>query len=303
MVFAIGRIIGGCIMVYDYGTGRHAWDDPLAKALKTTSVEVSIDAIYLWAIMFAKLSLLTLYTRLFGVNTAFKRSCYILSGLIITYCVACTPMYILGCVPSGARTIAQVDNGECVRTIPLNIAVGALNIATDTALIALPVPMVMRLQIGIGKRLALLGCFATGLVAWAASVVREIQFINDVHVTDGTWTQVADVMWLTIEMNIAILAGSLPVLYPLGQHVARHATLRSTFSSLNTQSRILRKKLSTTWRSNSAEGSRTDDSESLKDLKENGDSNAAVSEGRRCLARPVGRDEEMGTMRAKQEGY
>lgn len=77
-------------------------------------------------------------------------------------------MYILGCVPSGARTIAQVDNGECVKTIPLNIAVGALNIATDTALIALPVPMVLRLQIGIGKRLALLGCFATGLV-WVSS--------------------------------------------------------------------------------------------------------------------------------------
>ena len=127
-------------------------------------VEVAINAIYLWAIMFAKLSVLALYVRLFGINQAFKRVCYILAGVVIFYCVACTPMYILGCVPSGARSIAQVDDGQCVKTIPLNIAVGAINIATDSILIILPVPMLIRLQITTRKRIALTAVFATGLV-------------------------------------------------------------------------------------------------------------------------------------------
>lgn len=59
------------------------------------------------------------------------------------------------------RTLQQ---GHCVRVIPLNIAVGALNITTDTAMLILPVPILKNLQVSKGRLLVLSAVFATGLL-------------------------------------------------------------------------------------------------------------------------------------------
>ena len=114
--------------------------------------------------MFAKTSILALYVRVFGVNKAFKRTCWVLSAIIIFYCVACTPMYILDCVPGPVRSFAQTEANQCVPVLGLNVAVGAVNIATDTALLLLPIPMIMKLQMSKGRKFAVLVVFGTGLV-------------------------------------------------------------------------------------------------------------------------------------------
>ena len=126
--------------------------------------EVAIDALYLWAIMFAKLSILALYIRIFGVNRTFKRISWALGGIIVFYCIGCTPMFILACIPGGGRSFAQVEAKQCVPLIGLNVAVGAINIATDTALLALPIPMLMKLQMSKGRKFAIFVAFGTGLV-------------------------------------------------------------------------------------------------------------------------------------------
>ena len=114
--------------------------------------------------MFVKLSILVLYNRIFGVKPIFKRACQVLGGIVIFYCVAFTPMYLVGCVPGATRTLQQVNAGQCVRTIPLNIAVGALNIATDTTLLILPIWPVMKLQLSRGRLIGLLLVFGTGIM-------------------------------------------------------------------------------------------------------------------------------------------
>lgn len=114
--------------------------------------------------MFAKISILALYVRVFGVNRTFRRTCWVLGGIIVFYCVACTPMFIFECTPGPVRSFAQTEANQCVPVLGLNVAVGAINIATDTALLLLPIPMITRLQMSKGRKLAVLVVFGTGVV-------------------------------------------------------------------------------------------------------------------------------------------
>ena len=118
----------------------------------------------------------------------------------------------------------------------------------------------------------------------------------------------------TIEMNIGILAGCLPVLSPLIHRIASYDGLASGLSSLNNHSRRLRKILSPTWRSSGGHGER--DSESLKDLKFNGegkghierpsvgdvDSAAVGGERRMHMERPSMGDVELGMSTGGAQG-
>ncbi len=124
----------------------------------------AINVLYLWAIMFAKLSILALYIRIFGVHRTFEKTAWLVGAIIVFYCIACTPMYILACIPGGARSFAQIQANQCVPYLGLSIAVGAINIATDTVLLVLPVPMLVRLQMSTGRKIAMLFVFGTGLV-------------------------------------------------------------------------------------------------------------------------------------------
>ena len=125
---------------------------------------IASNALYLWAIMFAKCSILALYLRVFGINRTFRRVCWVLGAMIFFYCVACTPLFVLTCAPSPVRSLAQVENNQGVPFLGLNVAVGAINIATDTALLLLPIPLITKLQMSKGRKVAVLLVFGTGLV-------------------------------------------------------------------------------------------------------------------------------------------
>lgn len=73
-------------------------------------------------------------------------------------------MFIFECTPGPVRSFAQTEANQCVPVLGLNVAVGAINIATDTALLLLPIPMITRLQMSKGRKLAVLVVFGTGVV-------------------------------------------------------------------------------------------------------------------------------------------
>ena len=255
--------------------------------------------------MYAKLSILALCIRLFGINQAFKWTCYVTAGIVIFYCLACTPIHILGFLPSGARTFAQIDDGQCVKTIQVNIAIGAIEIATDTVLILLPIPTLLKLELPRGKRVALFVVFATGLMD-ARPLPPFQDLINEPRTTDfgpqalldkfdsskvitpqmargRRWQMLCGCTFFlcsylrstltasssTIEINLGILAGCLLVLYPLGQRIAQSQAVQSDYSSLNNRSRHSGRKLSLSWRtSGDSEGGAWGN---LKDLNFDGE--------------------------------
>lgn len=59
------------------------------------------------------------------------------------------------------RVWGSTRGDECLNFVAFWTYFGILNIITDIALVALPIPIILKLQVSAGKKAVVLGCYAT----------------------------------------------------------------------------------------------------------------------------------------------
>lgn len=120
---------------------------------------------FILSVSFAKMSMLVFYTRL-APQTWVRATAY--GGVFVVAAYSLTAMLVesLGCRPLRGivdETLSDVDGG-CDGSYPGYIAVSCLNIVMDVAILLLPVPIVIPLQIPTRQKVLLVLTFATGLL-------------------------------------------------------------------------------------------------------------------------------------------
>lgn len=76
----------------------------------------------------------------------------IITGVVIGYSIAIPFALVFGCNPIAKTWDASITEGTCISSPGLYIATAVTNIITDLALILLPIPLVLGLQMpGIQK--------------------------------------------------------------------------------------------------------------------------------------------------------
>ncbi|KAI9883561.1 MAG: hypothetical protein M1823_004659 [Watsoniomyces obsoletus] len=216
LLLAEARAVCSVILAERIGIGRHTWDvKPMYLALARNVMYIQ-DMLYLIAIMSAKLSILMLYLRLFQVKKLFRTACYILMVITVGYCVSFFFMYAFNCRPL-KKTWNALDPtpGTCIDVIMMHYVVGSFNIATDFAILLLPMPLVWQLQLKMSQKIGLLGIFATGAFVCVTTIVRQVIVVRTLRDFDQAWVVVEEIIWLTIELCVGIICGCLPVMVPL----------------------------------------------------------------------------------------
>jgi hypothetical protein len=88
-----------------------------------------------------------------------------------------------------------------------------INITTDFLLALLPVPFIWRLQIEIRSKILVVGILSLGLFACVAGIIKSTY--NKTVLTDPKrFVHDEYSMWNFIELNVGIIAASLPTLKP-----------------------------------------------------------------------------------------
>ncbi|KAJ4254008.1 hypothetical protein NW762_010411 [Fusarium torreyae] len=123
----------------------------------------------------------------------------------------------------------------------------------------LPLPVLIKLEIKLGKKLGLIGIFALGIFTTICSIQRYLQIDRIQDPNDGNSTML--VLWGTIEFNVGNIVSSLPFLAPIFLRRARQYRSKPSEEYNNTPSR------SRGLRSNGYK---------LKDLSHHGKANTAV---------------------------
>ncbi|KAE8413149.1 hypothetical protein BDV36DRAFT_287301 [Aspergillus pseudocaelatus] len=179
-------------------------------------------------IIFSALSFIALCLRLFAryyIIKAVGLDDYFIMGLYRMHCdlyahsnrglvVAQTIAFVLAaafhCPPSN-WSHNPVYLLSCAKGIKaFTLATGALNILTDVLTFALPIPVLLKLQMPMKQKAYVIFILALGLIACVASIVRLVystnlmQFPPDIVSVSGTF------YWTSIEMNVAIVASSIP---------------------------------------------------------------------------------------------
>lgn len=110
--------------------------------------------------MVIKISILLLYCRIFP-DRRFHRWVYAMGAFVVAYSIAAFFAFLFQCVPLAAGWDLSVQ-GTCINIGAAFTAFGAINVITDAAILAMPLPQLWRLNTTTARKVQLVAVFLTG---------------------------------------------------------------------------------------------------------------------------------------------
>lgn len=120
----------------------------------------------LWAtaVFFIRASILQLYIHLFHSTKSFRITCYVVHAINFGYFAGTVLGACLICRPLAYSWDPTIPGGSCGVQKHLDLFIGAFNLVMDVTLVALPMPVLWGLQLGMQKKLVLSAMFGMGAV-------------------------------------------------------------------------------------------------------------------------------------------
>ncbi|KAI9826043.1 MAG: hypothetical protein M1832_000492 [Thelocarpon impressellum] len=216
MAFAMA-FSAGLIKRVEYGFGKHLWNVPQTTYLpQMPKWLVACGLLSLGAVLFAKLSILFLYLRIFQVH---RKVIYVTHGLILLavgYVGSASLALVFGCNPIRKLWDPLVP-GKCIDAMGLATFFGAMNVVTDFAIFVIPLPLLWRMELQRRTKIALWIIFGAGAFVCGVSVLRLDATLRNKSDKDITWGWVRWDIASLFEMNVGILCGCMPAIKPLVQ--------------------------------------------------------------------------------------
>jgi hypothetical protein len=116
-------------------------------------------------VILIKLSILTMYLRLFSVNRRFVKLCYYMMVFILAWGIAVLLTTIFQCTPVRAAWDKTILDSQClVLTDFVVIGSNVPNIIADAVIIILPMPLLWSLKLSVMRKLGLIALFLVAAV-------------------------------------------------------------------------------------------------------------------------------------------
>ncbi|KAF9879174.1 hypothetical protein CkaCkLH20_03407 [Colletotrichum karsti] len=259
-------VAGGAVMIPQVrnGAGRHRGDveeDVFGLGVKLNFVT---QLLYLCGICNVKLSVGCSLLRIASKNV-YKQVIMCIMTFMTLYTSACFITVLAQCTDIRVLWDKSVDS-VCwpVEVLQgLGYANVTINILTDLLFATIPIPMLWRLNIHRRARISLVVILGLGVFACAAACVKSVYIVNYGKLGDVLWDSRNITIWTVAEMNIGIVAGSLPTLRPLFKRFLGSTYGKASKSPAETGYYAHRELRSNNWRALSSS------EEALNALKEN----------------------------------
>ncbi|KLU85909.1 hypothetical protein MAPG_04928 [Magnaporthiopsis poae ATCC 64411] len=192
----------------DLGFGRHSWFVDTDVAYDLLRYYWAGQQLYIVVQVFAKISILILYMRLFQAvwfQWAVKGGIVfmMLHGVVFTFLI------IFQCLPISGSWDPLVQ-AKCLDFRAITYAGAALSVAEDFVLVLMPIPEMRTMKLNWRKAIGLSFMFGFGLLATATSILRMRYLIQLWDTYDPGWDRVDPILWSVMEQFSAIICGSLP---------------------------------------------------------------------------------------------
>ncbi|KAH7069315.1 hypothetical protein FB567DRAFT_565051 [Paraphoma chrysanthemicola] len=212
-------VAGQCVVIPQvyYGAGKHIeYIDP-ADFVRSFRLNFISQPIYLFAICLVKLSVGFFLLRI-AVKPFYKRLIISIMAFMAFYTTGCFFTIVLQCTDLRLLWDPTVK-GTCWSSFTLKTlgyVNSALNISTDIAFsIAIPIPMLLSIQMNGRQKASLICIFGLGIFASAAALVKLSYLTNYGHTGDWLWDSRNLTIWTVVECNVGIVAANLPCLKPI----------------------------------------------------------------------------------------
>ncbi|KAM0494150.1 hypothetical protein ACHAP8_008746 [Fusarium lateritium] len=157
-VFITGALNYGMI---SHGLGKHAGKVSPEDLAIFFKILLAFECIYVTAVMMVKLALIQMYLRIF-TSRGFKLASAIIAATVVAWWIAICAVCIFQCRPIRRGWMPWLTEGSCIDLKASFIGNAIPNIATDIAILCLPVTQIVKLQVNIAQKLSLLVIFLLG---------------------------------------------------------------------------------------------------------------------------------------------
>ncbi|OQD80364.1 hypothetical protein PENANT_c036G05631 [Penicillium antarcticum] len=212
-------VVGFIYTMVKKGMGLHAGTQvPMENVVMIAKYLVAAEVLYVFNLVWTKLSILLMYYRIFRFPY-FKTWAYIIGTFVILWVICITFLFIFICVPVQKLWYPDIP-GRCINQVSTWIANAVSTIATDVAILLLPIPQVWKLQLRTSEKIAVLIAFSLGFFVVFASAYR-FSVLFSYSALDSSYTLAPTVGWTAIEMSAGIISANLPTLRPALRFIAR----------------------------------------------------------------------------------
>ncbi|OIW30923.1 hypothetical protein CONLIGDRAFT_564294, partial [Coniochaeta ligniaria NRRL 30616] len=220
-LFTINQCWSSSLVIHYEYIGVHAADIPVHDEAKALLYSWLAVVFYTPILSLVKTSILGFLLRLGGKQRRGVRiAIYTLITLNTLQIIAvlavtifqCTPVNLVWSTPSSAR-----EGLRCINPGVLVLSVASWNILTDILVVALPYRIFFDIKTNKRMRNALIGVFMLGIVVTVFSIVRLYYMYRIFFTVSPDPTYSLGYILSAIESNLAIIASSIPALWPLAR--------------------------------------------------------------------------------------
>ncbi|KAL8800462.1 MAG: hypothetical protein Q9182_005174 [Xanthomendoza sp. 2 TL-2023] len=183
--------------------------------------------LYFSVVSAIKVSILLLYRRIFAIDRSFRIQSTLVGLIVFFFWLAVTIACLLNCRPLKYSWIGLSGVEHCINYNIFWMVTGAVEIVIDTVILALPIRMVLMLQLSPKRKFSVSLVFLLGGFIIITGIIRVIYGYAPSTSRIPSYTG-AD-LWSSIHIGMAIVCACLPTLRPL---VTRSGIISTAYSSI-----------------------------------------------------------------------
>ncbi|OHF00877.1 integral membrane protein [Colletotrichum orchidophilum] len=208
------------IQVYETrnGSGHHIWDVSRAEVVAFHKLSMVDLAAYSLSVLFTKASILSFYLR-FPLKRAVRIVVYVVMFATVAYSAAGALGWVYLCTPMAKIWDIEVP-GTCVDRSMWWLMLSVSNVATDLAILLLPIWILSPLSLRLVKKIEMMIFLMAGGFVLGPSMIRMIMIPLGFNNADFTWTASISIIWCIVEANVGIICTCLPFLKAFIKHIA-----------------------------------------------------------------------------------
>ncbi|KAI3400711.1 hypothetical protein diail_1920 [Diaporthe ilicicola] len=215
------NMVHNSVIIYGTHTGLGTPDSKIPGGPTGPIYMEGIKSVFLWQVfflsglVFIKVSICLTLLRIAMVKWH-RITLWVLIAVTVVSTIFVDVYVLLQCRPIAA-TWGEVP-GTCLSstiTVSITFIISAFNLITDVATALLPFLMLKDVQMTKQKRTAIISILSLGVLASIATIAR-LPFAEAYFATSNYLEGIGDViLWTIVECDLALIAGSLPMLRTL----------------------------------------------------------------------------------------
>ncbi|KAF2875136.1 hypothetical protein BDV95DRAFT_309446 [Massariosphaeria phaeospora] len=215
-----------------YSDGTPIMDDPGLIFFEKTKFALNMLGIV--GLGLIKASILIYYKNIFTTRP-FRYAVYGMLTIITIWTAGYFFSHLFTCYPITVFIEPYYGN-KCVNQVPMFLSVAISGTIIDCIILAMPIPVILGLQLPLKQRIAVMGILLLGAAVCAVSIARVIALFEVAgeylrHPNDVIYYTAPVFFWINIELSLAVVSACLPTLRPIWTHFRPEVKRLPTHSS------------------------------------------------------------------------